>query len=156
MTLKKQLLLVSLLTLMLPWAGIEFIRETETALRAVQQQMLADIARAHAITMAKDSEEFPVTNSTWSTNDQLYLHVLARQPAIDGYFDDWSLGEPSLRSLRGAGGTIKFAIASFGEAVFLYVEVTDLDVVYATAQTMIVDDGPRFADRNPLCLLYLL
>jgi dedicated sortase system histidine kinase len=150
MTLKKQLLLVSLLTLMLPWAGIEFIRETESALRTVQQQMLAGIARAHAITMAKDSEEFPVTNSTWSTSDQLYMHELTRQPAIDGYFDDWSLGEPSLRSLRGTGGSVKFVIASFGAAVFLYVEVSDRDIVYATAQTMIVDDGPRYADRVTL------
>ena len=32
--LRRQLLLVSLLTLMLPWAGCEFIRETEIALRA--------------------------------------------------------------------------------------------------------------------------
>ena len=41
MTLKRQLLLVSLLTLMLPWAGCQFIRETESALRSGQQQMLA-------------------------------------------------------------------------------------------------------------------
>lgn len=150
MTLKKQLLLVSLLTLMLPWAGIEFIRETESALRSVQQQMLAETARAHAITMAQYSEEFPTTNSTWSTSDQLYMHVLARQPTIDGYFDDWLLDRTSLRSLRGTDGTIKFAIATFGGAVFLYVEVSDRDIIYATAQTMIVDDGPLYADRVTL------
>ena len=45
MNLRRQLLLVSLLTLMLPWAGCEFIRETEIALRDGQQQMLA-IGRA--------------------------------------------------------------------------------------------------------------
>ncbi len=150
MTLKKQLLLVSLLTLMLPWAGMEFIRETESALRSVQQQMLAETARAHAITMAQYSEEFPTTNSTWSTSDQLYMHALARQPTIDGYFDDWLLDRTSLRSLRGTDGTIKFAIASFGGAVFLYVEVSDRDIIYATAQTMIVDDGPLYADRVTL------
>ena len=150
MTLKKQLLLVSLLTLMLPWAGLEFIRETESALRSVQQQMLAETARAHAITMAQYSEEFPTTNSTWSTSDQLYMHALVRQPTIDGYFDDWLLDRTSLRSLRGTDGTTKFAIASFGGAVFLYVEVSDRDVIYATAQTMIVDDGPRYADRETL------
>ncbi len=147
MTLKKQLLLVSLLTLMLPWAGIEFIRETESALRSVQQQMLAGTARAHALNMAEHSEEFPTTNGAWSTDDQLYLHELARQPAIDGYFDDWLLDKSSLRSLRGPNGPIKFAIASYGGAVFLYVEVSDQNVIYATAKTMIVDDGPAYADR---------
>ena len=40
MNLRKQLLLVSLLTLILPWAGCEFIRETESALRQGQQQFL--------------------------------------------------------------------------------------------------------------------
>lgn len=147
MTLKKQLLLVSLLTLILPWAGIEIIRETESALRSGQQQMLAATARAHANNMAQYSEEFPVTSSAWSTNDRLYMHALTRQPAIDGYFDDWLLDTESLISLRGTDGLIKFAIASFGDAVFLYVEVSDRHIVYATAQSTIVDDGPLYADR---------
>ena len=60
MNLKRQLLLVSLLTLMLPWAGCEFIRETETALRAGQQQMLlAGTAHAIAESLAQYPEEFP-------------------------------------------------------------------------------------------------
>ena len=48
MNLKRQLLLVSLLTLVLPWAGYQFIYETESALRAGQQQMLAGTASAFA------------------------------------------------------------------------------------------------------------
>ena len=49
MTLRRQLLLVSLLTLILPWAGCQFIRETESALREGQQNMLAGTAQAIAI-----------------------------------------------------------------------------------------------------------
>ena len=48
MTLRRQLLLVCLLTLVLPWAGCQFIRETESALREGQQQMLAGTAQAIA------------------------------------------------------------------------------------------------------------
>ncbi len=147
MTLKKQLLLVSLLTLTVPWAGAEFIRETESALRAGQQQMLAGTARALANSMAQYAEEFPATNDAATTGDQLYMHELAKRPNIDGYFDDWSMATTSLKSIRGIDGPIKFAIASYGGAVFLFVEVSDRNVVYATAQTMIVDDGPRYADR---------
>lgn len=150
MTLKKQLLLVSLMTLILPWAGFEFIRETESALRAGQQQWLAGTARALADTMAQYSEEFPQASGDWSSGDQLYMHKLAKRPIIDGYFNDWSLHAASLRSIRGADGPIKFAIGSYGGAVFLFVEVTDRDVVYAAAQTMIIDDGPRYADRVTL------
>ena len=59
MNLKRQLLLVSLLTLMLPWAGCEFIRETESALRRGQEQMLEATAGALANSMAQYGEEFP-------------------------------------------------------------------------------------------------
>ena len=59
MNLKRQLLLVSLLTLVLPWAGYQFIHETESALRAGQQQMLAGAAKAIGDSLARFPEEFP-------------------------------------------------------------------------------------------------
>lgn len=144
MTLRRQLLLVSLLTLMLPWAGCEFIRETESALRNGQQQMLAGTARALANSMTQYVEEFPPDNNVGSTSDQLYLHELVKQPRIDGYFDDWLLASSSLKTLRGTEGPIRMALASYGGAVYLYVEVSDRNVVYATA------DGPRYTDRVSL------
>ena len=145
MNLKRQLLLVSVLTLMLPWAGCEFIRETESALRSTQQQMLAGTARAMANDIAQYGEKFPGISVDWSSNDQLYLHPLERRPEIDGYFDDWLLTNASLRYLRGPDGPIRLAVARFHEDVFLYVEVSDHNVVYATAQAMILDDGPLVA-----------
>ena len=67
------LLLVSLLTLVLPWAGYQFIRETESALRDGQQQMLAGTARAVADSLAQYPEEFPaVQRSDHLFGDQLY------------------------------------------------------------------------------------
>ena len=65
MNLRRQLLLVSLLTLMLPWAGCEFIRETEIALREGQQQMVGDVARAIAGSMRQYDEEFPVRDDAF-------------------------------------------------------------------------------------------
>ena len=71
MNLKRQLLLVSLLTLVLPWAGCQFIRETESALRQSQQQMLSGTARAVAASLERYPEEFPApiasTANPWST-----------------------------------------------------------------------------------------
>ena len=84
MNLRRQLLLVSLLTLMLPWAGCEFIRETESALRAGQQQMLAGTARAVASSLSQYAEEFPVRDQAFPVDDQLYVHALQSQPSIDG------------------------------------------------------------------------
>jgi two-component system, OmpR family, sensor histidine kinase ChvG len=148
MNLKQQLLLVSLLTLVLPWAGYQFIRETESALRSGQQEMLAGTARAIADSLAQYEDEFPLTRaSDHVVGDQLYGHRISTQPIIDGYFDDWGLPRASLRSLRGKDGPIQFAIGLFGQSVYLYVEVADNNVVYATPGTIAVDNGSRFADR---------
>ncbi len=150
MNLRRQLLLVSLLTLMLPWAGCEFIRETEIALRAGQQQMLAGTARAVANSLIQYREEFPPHDASFATSDQAYIHELATQPQIDGYFDDWPLSADSLRTIRGSDGPIRFALASYGQAVYLYVEVSDRNVVYATPQSLMAEGASRNVDRVTL------
>ena len=148
MNLKRQLLLVSLLTLVLPWAGCEFIRETETALRETQQQMLSGTARAVAESLARYPEEFPPgAGAGHLYGDQLYGHRLDMQPAIDGYFDDWPLEAESLRTIRGTDGPIRFAIGLYDRWAFLYAEVSDRNVVYATPSTLVLDDGPEYTDR---------
>ncbi len=151
MNLKQQLLLISLLTLVLPWAGCEFIRETESALRTGQQQMLSGTARALAESIAQFPEEFPADVGTAHLfGDQLYGHPLEARPEIDGYFEDWPLGTASLRTLRGADGPIRFTIGLFEQSLYLYIEVADRNVVYATPAAMAVDNGPQYADRVSL------
>ncbi len=148
MNLKRQLLLVSLLTLVLPWAGCEFIRETESALRAGQQQMLAGTARAIADSLNQYAQEFPASRRTEQQfGDQLYGHDLETRPEIDGYFDDWSIETASLHSLRGTDGLSRFAIGLHEQSVYLYVEVMDSHVVYATPGTIALQAGPGYADR---------
>ena len=151
MNLKRQLLLVSLLTLVLPWAGCQFIRESESALRAGQQQMLAGTARAIADSLAQYPEEFPDTGSgEYTIGDQLYGHRLETRPAIDGYFDDWLLDRDSLVALHGADGPVHLAIGIADEAAYLYVRVSDRNVVYTTRGGAAVEGGPRYSDRITL------
>lgn len=147
MTLKRQLLLVSLLALMLPWSGCEFIRETESALRNVQQQMLAGTARALANSMAQYVEEYPDRISGGLPGEQLFLHTLAKRPQIDGYVDDWLLDSGALRTIRGTDGPVHMAIASHDHMVYLYIDVSDRNVVYERAQTKVLADEPRFVDH---------
>jgi dedicated sortase system histidine kinase len=148
MNLRQQLLLVSLLVLVLPWAGCEFIRETEKALRESQQQMLAGTARAFAESLAAYPEEFPpLPGPDFLYGDQLYSHQLELAPAVDGYFDDWPLTRESLVNMRGADGPIRFALGLYGGSAFLYAEVTDRNVVYATPSNITLDDGSPYADR---------
>ncbi len=148
MNLKRQLLLVSLLTLVLPWAGCEFIRETESALRQSQQQMLSGTASAVAESLERYPEEFPVGPGGNATPaDQLYGHRLDTEPLIDGYLNDWSLPPDSLRQMRGADGPIRFVVGLHGRYLYLYAAVTDNEVVYASPSAIAIDDGPIYADR---------
>ncbi len=134
MNLKRQLLLVSLLTLVLPWAGCEFIRETEIALREGQQQMLAGTAQAIADSLSQFPEEFLASRQgAGSGGEQLYAHPLEREPLLDGYFDDWTLAADSQRTLRGVDGSIRFVLGTIRRQLWLYVTVRDADVVYADA-----------------------
>ena len=151
MNLKRQLLLVSLLTLVLPWAGCEFIRETESALRQSQQQMLSGTASAVAESLERYPEEFPAgPGGNTTPADQLYGHRLDSEPLIDGYVNDWSLPPGSLRQIRGADGPIRFALGLHGRFLYLYAAVTDENVVYASSASITVDDGPSYADRVEL------
>jgi dedicated sortase system histidine kinase len=148
MNLRRQLLLVSLLTLVLPWAGCEFIRETESALRQSQQQMLSGTAKAVAESLERYPEEFPAPpDQGGSAGDQLYGHHLDAEPVIDGYFNDWPLPETSLRQIRGVDGPIRFVAGLRGRYVYLYVAVTDDEIVYASPAAIAADDGSAYADR---------
>jgi dedicated sortase system histidine kinase len=151
MSLKRQLLLVSLLTLVLPWAGYRFIHETESALRAGQQQMLGGTASAFGDRLAQYPEEFPAgPRGDEAVTDQIYGHPLESRPEIDGYFDDWSIERTALRTLHGVDGPIRFAVGLFDEAVYLYTEVSDRTIVFAQPGSRTPDSGPTFFDAVSL------
>ena len=148
MNLRRQLLLVSLLTLVLPWAGCEFIRETESALRQSQQQMLSGTASAVAESLERYPEEFPAgPRGNETPVEQLYGHHLDAAPSIDGYVDDWPLPADSLRQIRGADGPIRFVVGLHGRYLYLYAAVTDNNVIYASPASIAVGDSPSYADR---------
>ena len=151
MNLKRQLLLVSLLTLVLPWAGYKFIHETESALRTGQQQMLASTARYIGNSLATYPEEFPRgLRGDETVGDQIYGHPLDGRPEVDGYFDDWSIERSSLRALRGTDGPIQFVIGVVDEAAYLYAEVRDDSVVFTRPGSRMPDSGPTFFDAVAL------
>jgi dedicated sortase system histidine kinase len=125
--LRRQLLLVSLLTLILPWAGCQFIRETESALRQGQQYMLGGTAQA----IADSLSQFPYELlSDDSVDGQLYAHPLLSAPLIDGYPDDWTIPDRAMASMRGSDGRIHYVLGQRQQHWYLYVEVQDASVIY--------------------------
>ncbi|HEY5763511.1 MAG TPA: ATP-binding protein [Rhodocyclaceae bacterium] len=129
MNLRRQLLLVSLLTLVLPWGGCQFIRETESALREGQQQMLAGTAQA----IADSLSQFPYEFITEGGGGRLYLHPLQHAPLLDGYADDWTIAAGALENLRGKDGIIRYVAGAWQQHLYLYVDARDARKVYRPA-----------------------
>jgi len=147
MNLRRQLLLVSLLTLVLPWAGCQFIRETESALRQGQQQMLSGTAQAVADSLSQFPYEFLATAESPAFGEsQLYGHPLGSEPLLDGYVTDWSIDEDSMRTMRGGDGPIRYALGVHRQQVWLYVDVPDKRVIYRAGDPA----GPRGSDTVAL------
>ena len=131
MNLRRQLLIVSLMTLVLPWAGCQFIRETERALRTGQQDMLAGTALAVADALSQYPEAFPLDYSTdYRLGAPLYGHRLDHAPSVDGYVEDWPIEAASVETFDGVRGSFRIVAGLHGGYVYLFVAVTDSDVAY--------------------------
>jgi len=149
MNLRKQLLLVSLLTLILPWAGCQFIRETESALREGQQQMLSGTAQAIADSLSQFPNELLAGKDDLTTGrNQLYGHPLSSAPLIDGYFDDWTVPEESAMPLRGVDGIIRYVVGISRPHIYLHVDVRDTSIVFDRGQDAIFPSS--FSDHVTL------
>lgn len=142
MNLRKQLLLVSLLTLILPWAGCQVLRDTESALRQGQQQFLSGTAQAIADSFSQFPDQLLAGKDDLRFGrNQLYGHPLVTAPLIDGYFDDWTTPEGSAMPLRGTDGTIKYVVGIRRPHVYLHVDIRDTSVIFDRGQDAIFPSG---------------
>lgn len=102
MKLAGQLVAVSAVTLLLPWAGCQYAREIETTLRQGEAEALLSTARLLAAAIAPAAAEFAAPPSRWRPDRErgadLYVHALPALPTLDGFVEDWGasslLAEP--------------------------------------------------------------
>ncbi|MDX1458064.1 MAG: ATP-binding protein [Marinobacter sp.] len=86
MTLKRQLFIASLLMLLIPWAGLQFVLELDQALRDQAARQLQGQAERVAGFVAEQLQESPAVTLGAPV---IYANLLARTPNLDGYGDDW-------------------------------------------------------------------
>ena len=120
MSLRLKLLLVALSTLALPWAGWQFVRQTEALLRQGQEQALL----ASAGTLAK---AFIAADDEWAPPPVLYVHRLTQPIAVDGYADDWADLKPYAQALGPARDAqkIRVMLGENAAGLYLYADVRD-------------------------------
>jgi two-component system, OmpR family, sensor histidine kinase ChvG len=121
MRLAGQLLAVSTVTLLLPWAGCQYAREIESALRDGEQQALTSSARLLAAALAPAAAEFSVEPARWEggrgRGTDFYVHELDRTPALDGFAEDWGAIAAHAEPIDG----LELLVARRGAFVHLFV-----------------------------------
>jgi two-component system, OmpR family, sensor histidine kinase ChvG len=152
-SIRLQLLIVALTTLVLPWAGCQYARELETALRSSQEQSL--LGSAGIVANALSAQPQRVFHDSGDSQafsaaaGDLYVYPLITQPLLDGYREDWDIpAEPTplptstkYRARLQAGSTERF--------LYLYLEVDDAHFV--AEPNNVTPDKDRF-DRVNLTL----
>jgi two-component system sensor histidine kinase ChvG len=90
MALRRQLLLMAGLTLVLPWAGREYVREMEVRVREGQQGALLATAQAVAARIGADTVLLAQLREQLNGNaDAYYAHPLPAPVVVDGYGEEW-------------------------------------------------------------------
>jgi dedicated sortase system histidine kinase len=128
-SIRLQLLIVALTTLVLPWAGCQYARELETALRDSQEKSL--LASAGTIANALSAQPQRVfrdpddTQSFTADRGDLYVYPLASQPLLDGYRDDWGVAADPTRMRATTGYGARVQAGATERYLYLYMEVDD-------------------------------
>ncbi|KAA3628219.1 MAG: HAMP domain-containing protein [Proteobacteria bacterium] len=135
MPLRLQLLLVSLLVLVLPWAAHRYVQEMEGALRQGQQQALLATGRAVAQALAGQAAFDTQTEPTTEVVSPLYAGLLPHPINLDGYADDWANYAHDYQSVEFGSGvdgstTLSYRIGIRQERLYLLLEIEDSDKVY--------------------------
>lgn len=101
MTLKRQLFIASLLMLIIPWAGLQFVLELDTALR--QQATIQLEQQADRLASLMDNPA-PTQNAVTATWPITYAPTLNRPLTLDGFSSDWPGYDEEYESQPWQGG----------------------------------------------------
>jgi two-component system sensor histidine kinase ChvG len=128
-SIRVQLLIIALTTLVLPWAGCQYARELETTLRVSQESSLQAAAATIANALSaqpqrvfRDEDEPQTFNAD---QGDLYVFPLHNPPLLDGYREDWGLAvEPKpMPTSAAVGARVQAGVTE--RYLFIYLEVDD-------------------------------
>ncbi len=153
MNLRRQLILVSLLTLSLPWAGCQYIQEMEKAMRQGQVIALAATATAVANRIASDEVlQQPLLHQRWQQpqSEQLYVHPLDVPMFVDGYDDEWRYLPitPQEFHSRDSGVHWRLSLGQREQRMLLFAQVTDATIFYHNPSLDDLASGDHFRLRT--------
>jgi two-component system sensor histidine kinase ChvG len=153
-SLRTKLLLLSLLTLILPWAGWQYAQQMETTLRRAQEDALLTTAQVLSRVVASEPELLYRVADLRRTFDpargDLFAPLLVTRPLLDGFDDEWPQPARPVPGFEPAGAAAgaapKVRLGVHGRSMHVYVEVAKHAVKYEVPAR---DDAapPGKADR---------
>ena len=153
MSIRLQLLIVALTTLILPWAGCQYARELENALRVSQENALESTADTIALALsAQPARVFHAAEDLRPYAEEqgdLYVFALRSAPLLDGYREDWGVAADPKRLPSADGYGARLQVGSTDRYLFIYLEVDEPHFVAEPANPDV--DKDRF-DRVDVTL----
>lgn len=152
MGLRRQLTLVSVLLLCLPWAGCQFVREVEGTLRTAQAQALQSTAGAVAAALGQQSALlYPFPQRRDAAYDDRFMLYAGRADGpviVDGYGDGWQdVPASSLTSASGSSPAVSVSAQTRDDNLYLLFRITDLSVRYDNPGLPAATAGDRLVLR---------
>jgi two-component system sensor histidine kinase ChvG len=152
-SIRLQLLIVALTTLILPWAGCQYARELENALRVSQENALESTADTIALALsAQPARVFHAAEDLRPYAEEqgdLYVFALRSAPLLDGYREDWGVAADPKRLPSADGYGARLQVGSTDRYLFIYLEVDEPHFVAEPANPDV--DKDRF-DRVDVTL----
>ncbi len=146
-SLRKKLLLVSLLIFLVPWVGVRYIQVIEEYLQQSLLDNLSHYTQSVASGLAIESHLIP----TFVSGDSVFALPLQKEPQLDGYDTDWVDYSSYRRGLqlansRGVVATTKtptMLIGLFENSLYLHIKIPDSEIIYLSRQANIASTNSK-------------
>lgn len=131
MALRRQLLLLASLTLVLPWAGCEYVREMEAGMREGQQSALSATAQAVEARLQSDPEILAQLSQSLEGLQQfeaepvLYAHSLPGPVVVDGYDEEWRNFAIPPQQISGVMPSIAISLGERSGSIYAFIAIAD-------------------------------
>jgi signal transduction histidine kinase len=134
MSLRLKLLLMSLATLVLPWAGCQYAREMESALRAGEKEALGAMAQTIAASLQGRSDLLYRDSFSSGAGKpgplDLQPMLLAGEPFLDGYPEEWPDDAPNWRTVSRGKERVRILTGVHERTLYMLLDVRDDRLVF--------------------------
>ena len=133
-SLRKKLLLVSLLILLVPWVGIRYIQAIENYLQQSLLENLSHYTQSVASGLSQQAALIP----EFPAGEAIFALPLQKEPQLDGYDDDWldyiayrQKLQKQANQKKQSANIPTLLTGIFNDSLYLHIKVPDQKIIYS-------------------------